>query len=134
MPPQTKDTARPTRAGATIDGVGVQASARVYAGGVVEIDGSGHVKPGTKAASKQYFGIALTGADNTSGAAGAKTVSVLRRQTVALKQSGTAAVGKMGYLVDDQTVTDVSTTASKVGRIVAVGTDGVWVDMADLEA
>lgn len=40
--------------------------------------------------------------------------------------------GKMGYIADDQTVTDVPAAASKVGRIVATDDDGVWVDMADL--
>ena len=135
MAAQTEDVSRPLRPGDTISGVGVQASARVYQGSIVEIDAAGRVAPGTKAASKKYFGMAETGADNSAGAAGAKTVTVRRRPTVALKKTGTAAVGKMGYLADDQTVTDASTGASKVGRIVAddaVG-GGVWVDMADLE-
>ena len=130
MAAQTKDTSRPWRDGEIVEAVGVQAAKAVYAGGILEIDATGHVKPATKAADKTYFGAAMTGADNSRGAAGAATVRVRRRATVLLEKSGTAVRGKAAYVVDDQTVTDVKTGASKVGQIVGDDDDGVWVDMA----
>ncbi len=132
MAAQTQDVSRPWREGDIVAGVPLQAAARVYAGGVVEIDGSGNVKAATKAAAKTYYGVAVTGADNSSGSAGDETISVRRNATVHLAKTGTAVRGKTAYLADDQTVTDAAAGASKVGRIVDVDSDGVWVDMSAL--
>ena len=120
MAAQTADAERRWRNGDLVEGVPLQAAAKVYQGSVVEIDGSGDVKPGAKAANKTYFGVAVTGGDNTAGAAGAVTIKVRRKATVLLAKTGTAVRGKAAYLADDQTVTDVATGASKVGRIVDV--------------
>lgn len=132
MAAQTADAHRPWRDGELVENVPVAASARVYAGSIVAIDASGDVAAAAKGAGKTYFGIAVTGADNTSGAAGARTVAVRRKATARFAKTGTAVRGKAAYVADDQTVTDVSTAASKVGRIVDIDADGVWVDMSEL--
>lgn len=131
MAAQTQSVARPWRDGRVIEGVGVQASAVIYAGALLEIDTNGHVAPATKAASKVYFGIADEPAAGTA-TAGETKVRVRRNATVAFVKTGTAVPGKAAYAADDQTVTDVSTAASKVGQIVAADNDGVWVDMSAL--
>jgi hypothetical protein len=130
MANQTQDVSRPWRDGELVDGVGLQAGARVYAGALVEIDAAGNVARATKAAAKVYFGVAVTGGDNTGGAAAAVTITVRRGATVLFEKTGTSVRGKAAYVADDQTVTDVATAASKVGQIVAPDepSGGVWVD------
>lgn len=129
MADQTQDVSRPWRDGELVEGVGLQASATVYAGAVLEIDASGHVAKATKAASKVYFGVAVTGGVGTT-TAGETKITVRRKATVHLAKAGTAVRGKAAYIADDQTVTDVATSASKVGQIVDTDDDGVWVDMS----
>ena len=131
MAAQTSDVDRPWRDGEIVE-VPLQAAVRIYAGAIVEIDASGNIKAATKAASKTYFGVAVTGADNTGGPAGAATITVRRKATVHLAKTGTAVRGKAAYVADDQTVTDVATEASKVGRIVDADADGVYVDMSEV--
>ena len=130
MAAQTKDASRPWRAGEIVEKVGLQAGSKAFAGSLLEIDAAGDVAPATKAADKVYFGAAMAGGDNTGGVAGAVTIPVRRRATVLLKKTGTAVRGKAAYVADDQTVTDVAAGASKVGQIVDVVDEGVWVDMA----
>ena len=103
----------------------------IYGGALLEIDASGHVAPATKGANKTYFGTAETAGTGTA-VAGATKVRVRRNHTVLLAKTGTAVPGKIAYVADDQTVTDVAAGASKVGRIVTDGDDGVWVDLSDL--
>ena len=126
----TQDVDRPWRGhpGQLIDNVPLAASATVYAGAIIEIDGSGNVAKAAKGADKVYFGVAVTGGKNGT-TAGETKITVRRKATVHLKKTGTAVRGKAAYVADDQTVTDVATGASKVGRIVDTDDDGVWVDM-----
>ena len=134
MAAQTQDVSRNWREGDIVAGAPLQAAAKVYAGSVVEIDATGNLAPATKAANKVYYGVAITGADNTGGAAGAQKIDVRIGATVHLAITGTAVRGKAAYLADDQTVTDVAAGASKAGRIVDVDDDGVWVDMSAVGA
>ena len=126
-----QDVSRPWRDGELITNVGLQASATVYAGALLEIDAAGNVARATKAAGKTYFGYAVTGGVGTT-TAGETKITVRRKATVHLAKTGTAVRGKVAYVADDQTVTDVATAASKVGRIVDTDDDGVWVDMSEL--
>ena len=129
----TQDVDRPLRGhpGQLIENVPLAASATVHAGAILEIDDSGNVAKATKAASKTYFGVAVTGGKNGT-TAGETKITVRRKATVHLKKTGTAKRGKAAYVADDQTVTDVATAASKVGRIVDTDDDGVWVDMSEV--
>jgi len=131
MTAQSESVSRPWRDGHVVEDVGVQASATIYAGALLEIDASGHVAPATKAADKTYFGAAETAGVGTA-VAGATKIRVRRNHTVLLAKTGTAVPGKIAYVADDQTVTDVEAGASKLGLIVAAGDDGVWVDLAAL--
>ena len=132
MANQTSDVSRPWRDGEIVDNVPLQAAVKVYAGAMVEIDGSGDIAKAAKAANKTYYGVAVTGGDNTGGVAGAVKITVRRKGTVHLAKTGTAVRGKAAYVADDQTVTDVAAGASKVGRIVDVDVDGVYVDMSEV--
>ncbi len=123
----TANISRVHRDGRVVDNVPVAASANIRQGSILEIDNSGRVKPATKGASKKYFGVAQAAADNSSGAAGAIKVSVLRDAAVLCDKSGTAVRGKDAYVIDDNTVTDVSAAASKLGVIIDTTDEGVWV-------
>ncbi len=103
------------------------AAANVYAGALLEVDATGRVKPAAKGADKTYMGVARHAADNTSGSAGDEKVLVQRGEAFHFKKTGTAVVGKDAYVADDNTVTDDSTGASKLGRIIDSDDDGVWV-------
>jgi len=105
----------------------VGASQKIYAGALVEVDSSGNVGPAKKGSGKTYLGVAQEPADNTGGSAGALVVTIHRGTAFHFAKSGTAVRGKDAYALDDQTVTDVSTGASKVGRILDTDDDGVWV-------
>lgn len=125
----SQDASRPVREGEVVSGVPLAAGANVRMGSLLEIDGSGRVAPATKAASKTYYGVAESAADNTGGAAGALKVDVRTRGCFHFAKAGTAGRGKDAYALDDNTVTDVSTAATKCGRIIDVDADGVWVDL-----
>ena len=126
----SRDVSRPVRAGAIVAHVPVQAAAHVRMGSLLQIDGSGNVKPATKGASLTYYGVAESPADNTGGAAGAISVESVRISGCAhFAKSGTAVRGKKAYVVDDNTVTDVATGATACGRIVDSDGDGVWVEL-----
>ncbi len=103
------------------------AAANVYAGALLEVDAAGRVKPATKGADKVYLGVAQHAADNSSGSAGDQKVLVHRGEAFHFAKTGTAVIGKDAYVVDDNTVTDDSTGASKLGRIIDSDDDGVWV-------
>ncbi len=125
-----KNISRAWRDGELVERVPVAASADIRQGVLLEIDGSGRVKPATKGAGKTYYGVADEPADNTGGAAGAINVRVKRRGVWLFEKTGTAVRGKDAYVADDNTVTDASTGASKCGVIVDTGDDGVWVELS----
>lgn len=123
---------RPWRSGEeTI--VGVAAAVRIHQGGIVEIVG-GYARSATKAQDKRYFGAALTGADNRTGAAGDLSVRVRRRGVVYMQvvSGSVPSVGAIAYLEDDSTVHDAAGGRSALGRVVGSDDDGVWVDMEDV--
>lgn len=110
----------------------VAAGERIFAGAAVVIQADGFAAPASTATGLQAVGIAEGQADNTGGADGAIRVNV-RRGCFALKQGADpvalADVGKVCYLVDDQTVakTDGTGTRSAAGIVRDVGSAGVWV-------
>ncbi len=115
--------------------VKVKANTKVWAGGIAVID-AGYAAPAREATGLLCYGRFEADVDNTGGAAGAKTVEIL---SGCFKYANSAAgdliaqadVGKLCYLVDDQTVakTDNSAARSVAGRIESVDADGVWVLM-----
>ena len=122
-----KNIARASRGGEVVEST-LAASTEVFGGSLLEYN-AGKVKPAAKAANKVIAGVALAGAE--SGAADTVKVPVRRRGTFHFAKSGTAVVGEVAYIVDDDTVTDVAAGSSKVGRIVDSDDDGVWVELTD---
>ena len=129
MAAQTRNEDRPYREAVIIGGVPAQANTHVYQGSLLEIDATGHVAPATKAADKNYYGVAVSECDNNPGAAGARSMTVRRRGAVRLAKTGAAARGQIAYVEDDQTITTTSTGASPLGIVVDVEGDDVWVDL-----
>jgi hypothetical protein len=105
---------------------------KVYAGSLVAADANGYATPGATAATLTYLGRAEETVDNT-GANGAKSVLVRRKAIFKWKNSGTDAVvqadlGKVCYIEDDQTVSHTVTGKSIAGKVIAIDSDGVWVE------
>ena len=113
----------------------VKANVKIFAGAMIVL-AAGFAAPGSTAVGLVYLGRAEEFVDNTGGADGAKTVLVRRGKAFKWKNSGTdpiaqANVGTTCYIVDDETVSKTNAggnTQSAAGKILAVGSDGVWVE------
>lgn len=121
----------PERIGAT-RGYPLAASTTVYQGGLGVLDG-GYLKPGRTATAL----VAVGRIERTASAVAAGDDVVEVRPGVFPWANSAAAdlieqddVGKLAYIVDDQTValTSATNTRSVAGRIVAVDDAGVWID------
>jgi hypothetical protein len=113
----------------------------IFAGGIVMVDSSGYARPGATATGMIGAGRACTRGgldryDNSAGADGAIKVDVEEgifqyANSAAADQIGQSELGKVCYIVDDQTVakTDGGGTRSKAGIVRAVDNGGVFVEM-----
>ena len=116
--------------------VPLKAAAVVYAGGIAVAD-SGYAKAGVKAPGLQALGRFEEAADNTGGADGAKSALVRTKgaflfENAAGADAVTAAQrGQVCWIEDDETVAGSAGAhaRSAAGIVIAVGDDGVWVDM-----
>lgn len=113
----------------------VAAAKLIYAGALVMRDASGNATPGATATGCQGAGRAEEQVDNSSGLAGAKTVRIKTGPFSYANSSSSdeitkADIGKMAWVVDDQTVakTSASGTRSPAGVIVGLDSSGVWID------
>lgn len=129
----TKDRNTPFKDGELIS-VPVAADAVIHAGGLVVANATGYAAPGSVATTLTYLGRAEQAVDNTGGADGAETVLVRRGKAFKWANSGVdpvtqASLGKVCYIVDDETVaaTNGTNTRSAAGTVVGVDADGVWV-------
>lgn len=111
----------------------IAANVKIWGGSQVMMD-AGYAKPGAVATGKFSVGMATLTVDNTGGAAGALLVPVepgIHRWGNSLSADLIEQddVGKLCYIVDDQTValTDGTATRSIAGVIYAVDASGVWV-------
>ena len=114
----------------------MKAGAVAYAGGIAVADG-GYAKPGVKAPVLTPLGRFEEGVDNSAGVDGALMVLV-RTQGAFLFDNADGAdavtaamIGLPCYIEDDATVaaTDGGHARSAAGVVIALGDDGVWVDM-----
>jgi hypothetical protein len=119
---------------AEIVSVPVAANAVIYAGAIVVANASGYAAPGSMAANLTYLGRADRYVDNTGGANGDKTALVRRGKAFKWKNSSSdaltqAELGKICYIVDDETVakTDGTSSRSAAGIVLGIEADGVWV-------
>lgn len=113
----------------------VKAATRIYQGSLVVLD-AGYAAPGRTATTLIAVGRCEETADNTTGAAGAIKARVKRGTFLFANSSAgdliaQADVGADCYIVDDQTVakTNGTSTRSRAGKVVAVDTSGVWVQL-----
>lgn len=120
---------------ADVIGVPVAAGATIFAGSLVVANASGYAAAGSTATGLTYLGRADEYQDNTSGANGAINVRVRRKDAFYWANSSTdpvtqASLGKVCYIVDDQTVsaTSGSNTQSAAGIVVGLDANGVWVE------
>lgn len=113
----------------------VAAGAKLFAGALTALNAAGFAVPGSAATTLTYVGRSEEYVDNTSGADATKTVLVRRRVAFKWLNSGAdpvaqADVGKVVYIVDDQTVakTNGAGTRSAGGKLLGIEADGVWVE------
>lgn len=107
----------------------VAASTKIYHGGMVALNASGYLVPGSNTAGLAVVGVAEETVDNTSGADGALRCKVSTGM-YKFENSGTKAVeqgdaGRPIFVEDDQTVADETTKGIVAGLLVEVETDGV---------
>lgn len=110
------------------------AAVKVFAGSLVAANATGYATPGAVSTALTYLGRAEETVDNSAGSPGDKVVRVRRGKAFKFANSGADAVtqasmGKVCFIVDDQTValTNGNGTRSPAGVVVGVETDGVWV-------
>ena len=107
----------------------------IYAGALTSVNAAGYAVPGNDTAGQIFQGVAMERQDNSFGAAGAKTVNLMRRGLFKLTL-GTAItqanVGDNVFLVDDQTVDLTANVTNKIfcGIIAAyIDSTHAWVDI-----
>jgi hypothetical protein len=101
----------------------VGANAVIHKGALVSVRSDGYAYPSRSGTSSDVFvGVAFESADNTGGAAGAKSVRVWKSGTYVYNGSGftQASVGQAMYAADDNTLTTTSTNNQLVGYVVEV--------------
>jgi len=129
----TADRNTPMKDGELI-AVPVAANAVIHAGALVAANATGFAVPGSVATTLTYLGRADEAADATGYADGIATVQVRRGKAFKFKNSGAdpvtqASLGKVCYIVDDETVaaTNGTGTRSAAGIVLGIDTDGVWI-------
>lgn len=93
----------------------VAGARQVHKGGLTAVaSATGLAQPAGDVAGIVFIGVAYEGADNGTGAAGAKTVRVLKTGVFTYAKTGASAgdVGKTAFVVDDATVATAPTADS----------------------
>lgn len=110
----------------------VAANTRIFAGALVGLNAAGYAGPAGVAFPK-VRGVAQEAVDNSTGAAGAVTVDLLRgcfcfANSAGADQLTRADIYEFAYIADDQTLakTDGGVSRPMAGVLVDVDADGVW--------
>lgn len=111
----------------------VTAGKKIFEGSIVVVNAAGYAEPAIKSAGLTSAGRAETYVDNTDGADGDVTV-IVKRGCFLFDNSGTAAVTQAHvlqdcYIEDDETVSSAALETSKAGKVLAVDSEGVWVEI-----
>lgn len=121
----------PTRTGDIVY-LPVAAATKIWQGSLVARDAAGRAVPASDTAGLRVVGRAEETVDNTAGAAGDLSINI---RLGVFKYANSAAnavdaddVGKMAIVEDDMTVAETDTNLVCAGRILAVESDGVWID------
>lgn len=110
------------------------AGVHVRKGGLLAVAAAtGLAQPASDTAGVVFVGVAYEDGDNTGGAAGAKSVRVLKTGVFTYAKAGAAQtdVGKNAFTVDDATVSTAATTDNLACGVVvgaAVGTVQIRID------
>lgn len=114
--------------------VPVATNVKIYAGALVAANATGFATPGAVATTLTYLGRAEEYVDNLTLADGAKKVLVRRGKAFKFKNAAAdlvtqADLGKVCYILDDETVAKTSGTSTRsvAGTVVGVEADGVWI-------
>jgi hypothetical protein len=131
----TAEINTPERPGSTTS-YPVAASTKIFAGTLVAINSSGDAVPAANTSGLKVVGRAEETVDNSSGDAGDLNISV-KRGVFRFDNSDSAAVdaddkGKVAYVEDDMTVAETASESIAAGVVLAVDSDGVWIDTAIL--
>lgn len=108
------------------------AGVHVHKGGLLGVvSATGLVQPVSDTAGLVFVGVAYEESNNTGGAAGAKTVRVLKTGifTYAKAAAVQADTGKTAFAVDDGTVSTAATTDSIACGVVVGAPDGLTVQI-----
>lgn len=110
----------------------VGAGVHVRKGGLLAVlTATGLAQPASDSAGIVFIGVAYEEADNTGGAAGAKSVRVLKTgiYTYAKAAAAQGDVGKAAFVVDDGTVSTAATSDSVVCGVVVGVSDAAAVQV-----
>ncbi len=90
----------------------VGAGVHVRKGGLLAVAATGLAQPASDSAGVTFIGVAYEEGDNTLGAAGVKSVRVLKTgvYTYAKTAAVQTDVGKVAFVVDDATISTAATT------------------------
>lgn len=108
----------------------VAAGTKITEGTMVALGASGYAVPADKSPDLRVAGVALTYADNTSGADG-QQYALARRGCFVLNNDGTIKetdILKDCYVSDETTVTITADGSSRAGLILGVEEDGVIIE------
>ncbi|MDX1464118.1 MAG: hypothetical protein R3215_00265 [Halomonas sp.] len=131
----TKNRNTPTRAG-NRRSAPVAAGALCYAGAIAVGNATGYAEPASTATGLTALGVFHHYQDNVGGADGDQVVEIERghfhfANSAAADEITVTDIGKVCYLVDDQTValTDGTASRSIAGIVDDVDANGVWVNI-----
>lgn len=111
------------------------AGAVCFAGGIACANATGFATNGVVATTLTYLGRFEETLDNTVGADGAQKIMIRRKAAFKWKNAAAdpvtqARLGKLCYIVDDESVaaSNGTNTRSAAGIVVGIEADGIWVE------
>ncbi len=114
----------------------VAAATLIEADKMVAVNAAGHLVEAADAVGITVIGVAAETCDNLVGVAGDLACLVNRKQVFNLKNDATnpvvqASVGSSVYITNSQTVAVIAGPINNIvaGKCLAVGADGVWVEI-----
>ncbi len=114
--------------------LGVKAAAVILSGAIVCTDSTGYAVKGSAATGLVVRGVAQESKDNTDGSSGDIKIRTLAgvfkvKNSSSSDELAITDVGRVCYLVDDETVAKTSNSGARspAGLVIQVDSDGVWV-------
>lgn len=121
----------PTRTGDLLY-LPVAAAAKIFMGTLVARDSAGRAVPASNTNGLRVVGRAEETVDNSAGSAGDLSINIRLGCFKFANSAGDAVdpddVGKLAVVEDDNTVAETASNMVAAGRVIALESDGVWVD------